>query len=71
MTLTRAHSAKIEWDPLKKHWHVQIHVGAEVIKRPFPKLPQSAGDDELRSEAVATAKDEGYELDPAHVAIAR
>jgi len=68
--MLRANSAKIAWDP-KKHWHVEIHVGAEVIKRPFPKLGQSAADEELRNQAVATAKDEGYELDPALVVIAK
>lgn len=68
--MLRANSAKIAWDP-KKHWHVEIHVGAEVIKRPFPKLAQGAVDEELRNQAVATAKDEGYELDPALVEIAK
>ena len=68
--MLRANTAKVDWDSSKKHWHVQIHVGGEVIKRPFPKLPQSAADETLRSEAVTTAKDEGYELDPAKVEIA-
>jgi hypothetical protein len=68
--MLRANTAKVDWDSSKKLWHIQIHVGAEVIKRHFPKLPQSAADDELRGEAVTTAKDEGYELDPARVEIA-
>src|SRR5947209_20445362 len=50
--IMRADSAKVEWDPVKKHWHVQIHVGAEVIKRSCPKLSESAGDEDLRAEAV-------------------
>jgi len=68
--MLRANTAKVDWDPSKKQWHLQIHVGAEVIKRHFPKLPQSAADDALRNQAISTAKDEGYELDPAKVEIA-
>jgi len=60
----------MEWDHSKKHWHIQIHVGAEVIKRFCPKLAEDAADDALRSEAVQTATDEGYDLDPARVEIA-
>jgi len=67
--MLRATSAKVDWDSHKKQWHVQIHVGAEVIKRHRP-LPQGTADETLRSEAVTTAKDEGYELDPAKVEIA-
>jgi hypothetical protein len=68
--MMHANSAKVDWDLSKKQWHVQIHVGGEVIKRHFPNQTQSAADDDLRSEAVTTAKDEGYELDPAQVEIA-
>jgi len=68
--MLRANTAKVDWDSSKKQWHVQIHVGAEVIKRHFPHVPQSAAEDALRIEAVTTAKDEGYELDPAKVEIA-
>ena len=67
--MLRANTAKVDWDASKKQWHVQIHVGAEVIKRHLPKLPQSAAEDALRGEAVTTAKDEGYDLDPAKVEI--
>ena len=67
--MLRADTAKIEWDSSKKRWHVQIHVGAEVIKRWFPKLTAGTADDVLRSEAVRTAKDEGYDLDPVRVQI--
>jgi hypothetical protein len=68
--MTRADSARMEWDHSKKHWHIQIHVGGEVIKRSCPKLAESATDDALRSEAVQTAQDEGYDLDPTRVEIA-
>jgi len=69
--MLRANTAKVDWDSAKKHWHVEIHVGAEVIKRHFPKLPRDAAEDALLAEAVSTAKDEGYELDRAKVEIGR
>ena len=67
--LVRASSAKVERDQKDKKLHVYISVGAEVIKRPLPKDADGAGDDTLRSIAVQTAKDEGYEVDPAQVAL--
>jgi len=67
--MLRASSAKVDWDSAKKQWHVQIHVGAEVIKRHVKDQPQGAADEALRSEAVTVAKDEGYDLDPTKVEI--
>jgi hypothetical protein len=67
----RANEAKVEWNPDKKHWQVVIQVGAEVIRRTCPDNPRDAADADLRSAAVATAKDEGYEVEPAAVAIVR
>lgn len=69
--LVRASSANVDWSTKDKRWHVQIHVGAEVIKRPLPSNGQDAGDEVLRSEAVETAKGEGYEVAADSVAIAR
>lgn len=69
--MTRANDAKVEWSPEKNQWHVVITVGAEVIKRWMAGQPREAGDDSLRSLAVSTAKDEGYDLDAARVSIAR
>ena len=34
--LVRASSANVDWNPKDKKWHIQVHVGAEVIKRPLP-----------------------------------
>jgi hypothetical protein len=68
--MTRADQAKVEWSSDKSQWHVVITVGAEVIKRWIPKQPHDAGADALKSIAVQTARDEGYELDAAHVSIA-
>jgi hypothetical protein len=68
--MLKADEAKIQWSPEKKKWQVVIHIGAEVIKRWAGNLKES-GDDALRSLAVATAKDEGYEVDAARVTVAR
>jgi hypothetical protein len=67
----KANNARVEWDPQKKRWEVHIHVGAEVIKRPVTGHALEAGDDAVRQQAVATANDEGYELDPQTVGIVR
>lgn len=69
--LEPASSATVDWDAKDKQWHVRINVGAEVIKRPLPKSPQDAPEAELRTAAVETAKNEGYEVPPSSVAIGR
>jgi hypothetical protein len=69
MLLVRASSASVERDLKNKNWNVHINVGAEVIKRPLPKDAQNATEDQLRSMAVQTAKDEGYEVDPGTIKI--
>jgi len=69
--LVRASSANVDWNPKDKKWHVHIEVGAEVIKRPLSNSPQDASDETLRSAAVEEAKVEGYEVEPAKVAIVR
>ena len=67
----RANEAKVEWNAAKKQWQVVIQVGAEVIRRPCPKESHDAAEAELRSVAVQTAKDEGYDVDAANVAVVR
>jgi hypothetical protein len=69
--MLRADNAKMQWDSVKKRWHVEIQVGAEVIKRPVLKCLEAIADDALRGRAVEIAKDEGYELDAARVSIVR
>jgi hypothetical protein len=71
MTLLRADSAKAQWDSDKKRWLVRIQVGEEVIRRPCPKIADSASDEELRNLVVQTAKDEGYDLAPETITIVR
>ena len=65
--MMHADSAKVAWNAQKKHWEVHILVGAEVIKRPIPK--NISGEDALRTQAVSTARDEGYEVNPEQVAL--
>jgi len=70
-TVIQATKASVDWDAQKKLWHVRVQIGEEVIKRPLEKTPQDANEAALRSKAVETAKDEGYDVDPATVAIVR
>jgi hypothetical protein len=65
-----ATDAKVEWNPQTKHWQIVLQVGAEVIRRQCDKTPREANESQLRELAVATARDEGYTLDPARVSIA-
>ena len=69
--MTQTGEAKVEFNPEKKHWQVVIQVGAEVIRRQCAKTPQDAGEGELRTLAIQTARDEGYTLDEAQVSIVR
>ena len=69
--MTQTGSAKVEWNPEKKHWQVVIQAGAEVVRRQCAKTPPDASDADLRALALRTARDEGYTLDEADVSIAR
>lgn len=69
--MNRTGEAKVEWNAAKKQWQVVIQVGAEVIRRPCPKSPQDAAEADLRNVAVQTARDEGYDVDPASVEVVR
>jgi len=60
--MNKADKAEVSWDEQKKNWLVRIQIGEEVIRRHCKDAPQDATDDALRSLAVATATDEGYEL---------
>lgn len=66
----KADKAQVTWDTDKKKWQIRIQAGEEVIKRTAGQSSQ-ADDESLRSLAVQTARDEGYELDASRVVIAR
>jgi hypothetical protein len=67
--MIKAADAKVEWNPDKKHWQVVIQVGAEVIRRQCKDTPREASEAQLRELATATAKDEGYDVDPGRVSV--
>jgi hypothetical protein len=69
--MLKAEKTTVNWDPGKKEWHVRVQIGEEVIKRALSKTPHDASEDVLRSKAVQTANDEGYEVDAAQVVIQR
>jgi hypothetical protein len=66
--LLPASNATVEWNAAHSRWEVHIFIGSEVIKRPIP------GDDSspegLTRQAVAIARDEGYELSAEKVTVA-
>lgn len=67
--MLRANNARVEWDEARKRWEVHIQIGAEVIKRPISKVAAESGDAALKELAIQTARDEGYEVDPATIAL--
>jgi hypothetical protein len=69
--MVKANNAKVEWNAAKKRWEVHIQLGAEVVKRPIPKHTEDSGEQALKDAAMATARDEGYDIDPATVGVAR
>ncbi len=69
--MLRVDTAAVSWDAERKRWLIRLRVGEEVIKRVAPKAAREADDEALRSLAVKTANDEGYDLDPLCVTVTR
>ena len=69
--MLKADKAAVNWEAAKKRWVVRLQSGEEVIKRPAPKTPRDANDDVLRTLAIKTAQEEGYELDATSVTVGR
>jgi hypothetical protein len=65
-----ADRAEVSWDAAKSKWMVRIESGEEVIRRHWD-LPKNADDQALRSAALQTVQDEGYEIDPSKLTIQR
>ena len=63
-----ADRAEVSWDDAKSKWLVRIENGEEVIRRHWD-LPKNADDQALRSAALQTVQDEGYEIDPSKLTI--
>lgn len=57
-----ADRVELSWDANKSKWLVRIVAGEEVIRR-YCSLPRNEPEAALRSAALATVKDEGYEAD--------
>jgi hypothetical protein len=68
MPVMRADRVEVSWDGGKKSWLVRIESGEEVIRR-YCKEAQNVDEAKLRSAALQTAKDEGYEVDAGAVTI--
>ena len=69
--LQTATAASVEWDAGKKQWRVRIQFGDEVIKRPLDSCPRDTDEETLRTRAIETAKDEGYAVEAAQIAVVR
>jgi hypothetical protein len=64
----RADRVEASWDPGKSKWLVRIQSGEEVIRR-HCNLSRNADEPSVRAEAEKTAKEEGYEFDPASIVV--
>ena len=67
-----ADRVEISWDGGKSKWLVRITVGEEVVRR-YCDLPENAAENDLRTAAENTLRDEGYEVNnvPISVQMAR
>jgi hypothetical protein len=66
----QADRVEISWDTTKSKWLVRIQAGGEVIRR-HCDLPRNADEATLRSSALKTLTDEGYEADGADISVQR
>ena len=69
--MVRATAAEVFWDTSKKAWIVRLQVGEEVVRRASKGTKQDADEETLRSLALKTAEDEGYELPATAVSVRR
>jgi hypothetical protein len=69
--MIKADKAEVSWDDQKNNWLVRIQIGEEVIRRHSKDGNRDSPDDALKTLAVATASDEGYELSNDTVTIKR
>ncbi len=66
----KADLVEMSWDENKKKWLVRIGAGEEVIRR-FCDLPANADENDLRSAAIKTATDDGYETTESSITVHR
>ena len=69
----KADRAEVVWENQKNHWLVRIQVGEEVIRRPVDRKGpgRDAPEADIRTLALRTAQEDGYELEPENVTIRR
>jgi hypothetical protein len=65
----RADKVEVSWDDSKRKWLVRIISGEEVIRR-FCDLSKSADEQAVRTSALKTVQDEGYEVDAGAITLA-
>jgi hypothetical protein len=63
-------NVEVSWDVNVSKWAVRIEIGEEVVRRHLD-LPKAADEQSLRAAAQKTVADEGYESDPARIAVRR
>jgi len=66
----RVDRVEVSWDADRRKWLLRIQTGEEVIRRYWP-VPKDADEQTLRSAVKKVVQDEGYEPEPAHIAIRR
>ena len=66
----RADRVEVTWDEGKSSWLVRIATGEEVIRR-HCKISKNSDEQALRSAALETVRDEGYDPDPTSISIQR
>ena len=66
----RADKVEVSWDGGKESWLIRIEVGSEVIRRHCDQ-PRDSNEGQLRTAALQTVSDEGYEADPSRVSVIR
>ncbi len=69
--MLKADSLEVTWESQKKTWQVRIQAGEEVIKRPISGASHDADEATLRSLALRTAQDDGYDAASAAISVSR
>jgi hypothetical protein len=67
--MQHADGARVEWNDVAEQWEVHILTGADIVKFPIVRKLEESGEAALKHQAVAKARDEGYELNPDQVAL--
>ena len=64
----RADRVDVSWNAEKSNWLVRIQAGEEVIRR-HCDLTRNTDEQAIRTAALKTVQDEGYEVDPSNLTI--